>query len=104
MPSHDENSKLGGSRKDYQLQVEGWPDALHGIVVGTAPLVLVVMFSLVLLPALLGVGMVCGGYLWWRTRKLRKILREQQVRRPAIREREVEGELLHVDKLNPPPA
>ena len=104
MQSHDEIPKLGGSRKHYQAHAEGWPAALLGIVVGAVALVLAVMFSLVLLPVLLGAGMAGGGYLWWRTRKLRKVLRDEQVRRRATREREVEGELLHVDELGPPHA
>ena len=102
MPSHYENSVLGGLRKHYQVRVEGWPAALLGIVVGAIALVLAVMFSLVLLPALLGAGIVGGAYLWWTTRKLRKVLREEQIRRRMTREREVEGELLHVDELSPP--
>ncbi|MET0165853.1 MAG: hypothetical protein ABW318_12740 [Vicinamibacterales bacterium] len=104
MSSPDEIPKLGASRRHYQVQVEGWPATLLGIVVGAVALVLAVMFSLVLLPALLGAGMVGGGYLWWRTRKLRKVLREEQVRRRATGEREVEGERLHVDELGPPHA
>jgi hypothetical protein len=104
MSSRDEIPRLGGSRKHYQVHVVGWPAALLGVFVGAVALVLAVMFSLLLLPALLVAGMVGGGYLWWRTRKPRKVLFEEQGRMRATREREVEGELLHVDKLGPPHA
>ena len=35
------------------------------------------LFSVVLLAVLLAVGVVAGGYVWWRTRALRNQLREQ---------------------------
>lgn len=98
----DGNSRPGGSRQHFRLHVEGWPGALLGIVIGAVAIVLVVVFSLVVLPVLLVGGIAGGGYLWWRTRKLRSVLREEQVRRRSMREREVEGELLRVDELDPP--
>jgi uncharacterized protein (DUF58 family) len=101
MSPQNETPKLGGPRR-HQVRVEGWPGALLGIVVGAVVLVLAVLFSLVLFAALLAAGIVGGGYLWWRTRKLRKVLREEQARRRAPREREVEGELLQVDEPGPP--
>ena len=41
-------------------------------------LVLGVMFSLVVLGLLLGLGLIFSGWWWWKTRALRRVLREQR--------------------------
>jgi hypothetical protein len=45
------------------------------------------VFSVVLFAALLAFGLIAGGYIWWKTRALRKHLRAQfeamQARAPA---------------------
>jgi hypothetical protein len=41
-------------------------------------LVLAVMFSLVVLGLLLGLGLIFSGWWWWKTRALRRVLREQR--------------------------
>lgn len=49
---------------------------LVALVAGTALLVLAFVFSVVLLAALVTGGLVLFGYFWWKTRALRKRLRE----------------------------
>ena len=49
---------------------------LVALVGGTALLVLAFVFSVVLLAALVTGGLVLFGYFWWKTRALRKRLRE----------------------------
>ncbi|RLJ62666.1 hypothetical protein [Sulfurisoma sediminicola] len=50
---------------------------LLGVVAGAALLVLGVMFSVVLLAVLAVAGLAAWGYFWWKTRKLRRTLRER---------------------------
>jgi hypothetical protein len=47
-----------------------------GFALGTVVLVGAFVFSLVLFAVLLGVGLIAGGYVWWKTRELRRQLRE----------------------------
>ncbi len=72
-------------------------------LVATAALVgLVLMFSVVVLATILLVGTVAWGYLWWKSRGLRKQMRDFQTQAMA-REQEVatddgvfEGEVIRV--------
>ena len=56
--------------------VTGMLGKLVALVAGTALLVLAFVFSVVLLAALVTGGLVLFGYFWWKTRALRKRLRE----------------------------
>ena len=68
-------------RITYNGQRPGTPPTLFRKVAVVVAAVLVIgvalLFSVVLLAVLLTVGVVAGGYVWWRTRALRKQLREQ---------------------------
>ena len=57
-------------------QVVAWR-AFSGLM-ALAALVLGVMFSLVVLGLLLGLGLIFSGWWWWKTRALRRVLREQR--------------------------
>lgn len=48
-----------------------------GVAVGAVVLVAALLFSVVIFAVLLAAGVIVGGYLWWRTRALRRQLREQ---------------------------
>ena len=98
MSPDNETPRLAGSRKHFQVHVGGLPGALLGLVAGAVGLVLALMFSLILFAMLLGAGVVFGGYFWWKTRKFRRVLREEQARRRTAGEREVEGEVVQVDE------
>jgi hypothetical protein len=50
---------------------------IAAVAAGVAVLGVAFLFSVVLLTVLLAVGIVGGGYIWWRTRALRKQLRER---------------------------
>lgn len=57
---------------------------LFAFVVGTILLVLGLMFSVVVLAGLVAVGLAVWAYLWWKTRDLRRAMREAPVdRRPG---------------------
>jgi hypothetical protein len=80
---------------------------LFAFVVGTILLVLGLMFSAVVLVALVAVGLAVWAYLWWKTRELRRAMREATVdRRPGGDI--IEGEAIVVEETrasvehNPP--
>ncbi|MDO9011237.1 MAG: hypothetical protein Q7U78_05450 [Gallionella sp.] len=54
------------------------PGRIIGLIVTAALIVLGLMFSMVLIALIAVVGLIAGGYLWWKTRTLRKQMREHQ--------------------------
>jgi hypothetical protein len=66
---------------------------LIAFVAGSALLVLAFMFSVVLLAVLVTGGLILFGYFWWKTRALRKQLREN-----PRRGRTIEGEVIRDDE------
>ncbi|MBI5005764.1 MAG: hypothetical protein HZB95_01440 [Nitrosomonadales bacterium] len=74
---------------------------LAGLVVTVAVVVLVLMFSAVLLVVLAIVGTLAWAYLWWKTRELRKRMRDftpQEMAREAQASNDgvFEGEVIRV--------
>ncbi|WP_109476921.1 hypothetical protein [Paraburkholderia sp. C35] len=61
------------------------------VVIGVALLVVGFAVSLVMLAVVLGAGIAIGGFIWWKTRNLRKQLREQAMRAQQMHEQEVHG-------------
>jgi uncharacterized protein HemX len=57
--------------------VTGWFGKTVAVVAAVIFLAAALVFSLVLVAVLLAVGVVFGGYLWWKTRALRRQVREQ---------------------------
>ena len=57
-------------------QVVAW--RAFSVLMALGALVLGVMFSLVVLGLLLGLGLIFSGWWWWKTRALRRVLREQR--------------------------
>lgn len=66
-----------------------------GVVAGAALIVLGVMFSVVLLAVLVVAGLVAWGYVWWKTRELRKAMRERPPGGQVI-----EGEVVIVEEYD----
>lgn len=64
--------------------------------VGVALLALGLMFSVVLLAVLVVAGLAAWGYLWWKTRAIRRILREGRMP-TAADDRVFEGEATVVE-------
>lgn len=80
-----------------QLQNSSGPmGKLLAIASGVVLLVLGLMFSLALLVIAVVVGIIAFAYFWWKTRAMRKVMREQA----AAQEREhgsvIEGEAVVV--------
>jgi uncharacterized protein HemX len=59
------------------------------VVIGAAVLVVGFAVSLVMLAVVLGAGIVIGGFVWWKTRDLRKQIREQAIRAQQTHEQQV---------------
>jgi hypothetical protein len=95
----NDTPQLGGPRKHWQVRIDGLPGGILGLAAGAVGIVLAVVFGLVLLAAFLAAGVVFGGYFWWNTRNVRKLLRERPIRNQAPTEREVEGEVI---QMGPP--
>ena len=59
------------------------------LIIGAALIVVGFAVSLVMLAVVLGAGIVIGGVVWWKTRDLRKRLREQAMRAQQMHEQQV---------------
>lgn len=88
----------------YSSQKPSLLRKIAAIAVLTVTAVAAVMFSAVLLALLLCVAIVAGIYLWWKTRALRRQMREMQVAETeacAMQEDDagivIEGEAVRVD-------
>lgn len=95
-----QHTRLSSGSTHYRVYA---PTSLLGKVVATVlggvAVVTALVFSLVFVAIVLVGGLVLGGYLWWRTRDLRKRVREQQELRaqagfppPEPQGRIIEGE------------
>lgn len=74
---------------------------LVALIVTVALIGLVLMFSAVLLVVLLVVGTLAWAYLWWKTRELRKMMRnfsssEERREATASNDEVFEGEVIRV--------
>lgn len=67
----------------YRDPAPGPLKKLAAFVAGTFLLVLGLMFSVVLLGILIVAGLALWGYLWWKTRELRRIMREHAAAAPT---------------------
>lgn len=93
MHTNEIRFRLGGNGRHYQVQRPGLLRKLVAAVAGTVVLVGLFMLSIVVLAVVAAVGLAGGIYLWWRTRELRKQLREHARARPAGG-RVIDGEVI----------
>lgn len=65
-------------RLQFQAKVEGGGPFTRfvGAVLGVAVIVAALFLSVFVFAGLLAVGVIAGGWFWWRTRRLRRQLRE----------------------------
>ena len=71
---------------------------LFALVAGTTLLVLGFMFSLVLFAVLAVLALALGSYLAWKTRKLRKAMREQAAHQQAASGQVIDGEAVVIEE------
>jgi uncharacterized protein YneF (UPF0154 family) len=81
---------------------------LAAVVATVAAISLAFMFSVVVISIVLVVGTIAWGYLWWKTRELRKQMRNfpppnMQMENEVFRDEEskgvvIEGEVIRVDE------
>jgi membrane protein implicated in regulation of membrane protease activity len=70
---------------------------LATFAVGASVVVLALMFSLVAFAVIAVGGTIAGSWLWWKTRDVRKQMREQAQRQPAGGHI-IEGEVIRADE------
>lgn len=75
------------------------------IIVSIALIGLALMFSVLLFVVILVVGAVAWGYLWWRTRDLRKQMHQYSPSDVVVEGNVIEGEVIRseVDKISEKP-
>lgn len=61
-----------------RLGASGVLNRVVGAVIGAVALVFALLFSVALFVVLAVVGLGAFGYLWWKTRAVRRAMREQQ--------------------------
>ncbi len=90
----------------FTTQPLGPVQKLLTVVVGLGILALGLIFSAVILVAGVVAGLIVLGYLWWRTRELRRVMRKAQStasRSPPSSGGEViEGEAVRVEDIRAP--
>jgi hypothetical protein len=78
--------------KGIRIGRSGWFGRLLAVVLGSILFVAAAMLSVVLLAVLFAAGVIVVGYLWWKTRALRK-----QARAFGDDGRTVDVEVVHKD-------
>jgi hypothetical protein len=76
--SPDDRPRLGPGRRSRSPGAPGLLSRIAGIALGTVVLAASLLVSAIVFAVLLVVAVVAGGYLWWRTRDLRRQVREQR--------------------------
>jgi hypothetical protein len=92
--------RLGGSGYPNPGHRPGLLRKLVAAVAGTLILVGAFMLSIVVLAVVAVVGLAGGAYLWWKTRELRRRLREHARNQPAGG-RVIDGEVIHDTQAGP---
>ena len=93
MQTDEEHSTLTGSNAHFITNAPSLPVTVLTFASAAVLLVLAFMFSLLVFAILAIVGVLVWGYLWWKTRELRKQMREQP---PGGRV--IEGEAIRDDE------
>ena len=95
MQTDEERSRLTGSNARFITNAPSLPVTVLTFASAAVLLVVAFMFSLLVYAILAIVGVLVWGYLWWKTRELRRQMREQP---PGGRV--IEGEAIRDDEAN----
>lgn len=98
MLTNDDQSRFPGNGPRFRAPGSGFLGKILTTVASAAVLVMAFMFSLFVFAVVATIGLMLGGYLWWKTRELRKQMRE---RPPGGRV--IDGEVIR-DSAKPDPA
>ena len=93
MQTDEERSTLTGSDSRFSADAPSWPVTVLTFASAAVLLVVAFMFSLLVFAILAAVAVLVWGYLWWKTRELRKQMREHP---PGGRV--IEGEAIRDDE------
>ena len=93
MQTDEERSTLTGSNARFSTNASGLLGKVLTFASAAVLLVVAFMFSLLVFAILVTVGLLVWGYLWWKTRELRRQMRE---RPPGGRV--IEGEAIRDDE------
>ena len=77
MPANDDQSRLPGNGPRFRAPGPGFLSKILTTVASVAVLVMAFMLSLLVFAFVAAIGLMLGGYLWWKTRELRKQMRER---------------------------
>jgi len=77
MLTNEERFRLGANGPRLSAPPPGLLGRIVGGVITAAVLVVAFLFSILIFAAIAAVALVAGGYLWWKTRALRRQLRER---------------------------
>jgi hypothetical protein len=77
MLTSDGQPKLTGNDPPFRAPASGFLRQILTAVVSIAVLVAAFALSLVIFAALAAIALIAGGYVWWRTRALRRQMRER---------------------------
>ena len=99
MPANDDPSRIPGTSPRIRASGSGFLGKIVTTLASAAVLVMAFMLSLLVFAFVAAIGLMLGGYLWWKTRELRKQMRE----RPHQGGRIIEGEVVR-DSATPDPA
>lgn len=103
--SHEESPSFSQQRIDLQQAPKSLAGKLISLILGIAFLTLAFMFSLVALAVVAVGGVALWGWLWWKTRTIRKQMREQpgQDSHPGFETgRVIDGEVIRETTGNTP--
>ena len=98
MQTDEERSTLTGSDARFSTSAPGLPAKVLTFVSAAVLLVVALMFSLLVFAILVTGGLLVWGYLWWKTRELRRQMREQPLGGRVIEGETIRGVESH-DKI-----
>ena len=77
MLTNDEQFRLSGKGPPFRAHASGLLGRFLATVASAAVLVVVFMLSFLIFAAVAAIVLLVGGYLWWKTRTLRRQVRER---------------------------
>ena len=77
MPANDDQSRIPGNSPRIRASGSGFLGKILTTLVSVSVLVMAFMLSLLVFAFVAAIGLMLGGYLWWKTRELRKQMRDR---------------------------